>query len=103
MLPVDVINIHGRYNCQKSWPVIRPVTRVDSNLLFYDVIEWPKEQKYKRFMVVRMQRTNAAIEATIARKKVIVKAVIEEELHVYGSSWRKIESLDNSRNIIIRS
>lgn len=37
-------------------------------------------------MVVRMQRTNAAIEATIARKKVIVKAVIEEELHVYRTS-----------------
>lgn len=83
---MDVINIHGRYNCQKSCPVIRPVTRVDSDLLFYDVIERPKEQKYKRFMVVRMQRTNAAVEATIARKKVIVKAVIEEELHVYGSS-----------------
>lgn len=53
-------------------------------------------------MVVRMQRTNAAIEAAIAREMVIVKAVIEEELHVYRTSRRKMESSDNSCDIVIR-
>ena len=50
LLLTATINSHGHYAHQKFY-VIQPVTRVDSDLSSYDMIEWLEEQKSMRLTI----------------------------------------------------
>ena len=50
LLLASIINTHGHYARQKIY-VVQPVTRVDSDLSSYDMIERPEEQKYMRLTI----------------------------------------------------
>ena len=50
LLLTGIKNTRGHY-AHKKFYVIQPVTRVDSDLSSYDMIEWPEEQKCMRLTV----------------------------------------------------
>ena len=61
LLLTGIINTRGHYARQKFY-VIQPVTRVDSNLSSYDMIEWPEEQKCMQLTVRRSLKRNCQIQ-----------------------------------------
>ena len=50
LLLTGIKNTRGHY-ARKNFYVIQPVTRADSDLSSYDMIEWPEEQKCMRLTV----------------------------------------------------
>ena len=47
LLLMSIINTRG-HCARKKFYVIQPITRADSDLSSYDMLEWPEEQKYMR-------------------------------------------------------
>ena len=60
----------------KKFYVIQPVTRVDSDLSSYDMIEWPEGQKCMQLTVRCEERCH---QCWSSPEKAIVKAVTKEK------------------------
>ena len=66
LLLTDIINIRGHY-ARKKFYVIQPVTRVDSDLSSYDMIEWLEGQKCMRLTVRCKERCHQCSKETIMK------------------------------------
>ena len=75
LLHAGIINAGSHY-ARKKFYVIQPVTRVDSDLSSYDMIEWPEEQKCMRLTIGCGERCRQCCSSP---GEVTVNAMIKEE------------------------
>ena len=67
LLLTGIKNTRGHY-ARKKFYVIQPVTRVDSDLSSYDMIEWLEEQKYMRLTVRCGEAEDVTVDAALSQR-----------------------------------
>lgn len=85
-------------HCAQKFHAIQPVTCVDLNLSFYDMIEWPEGQKCTQLIFYEMRKL--IVIHDVAQEMSTYSSASSRNHRIQRNKWRKS---NEAYNIIIYS